>query len=159
MAELQFSIESMNSWQTLALCACRTVHRDRETLGACRLKKCSFSPSKKSATITPPPVRVRSIFRCYSRGDPHSLLRNKKIGRSCNERRAKRSQFFIGTRNEALSIAAMRVSNPDRSPLESSPAISCPPWNKWQRQSQKRDGQLPNTEQGYGVPFTLIASQ
>jgi hypothetical protein len=28
----------------------------------------------------------------------------------------KRSQFFIGTHNETLSIVAMRVCNPDRSP-------------------------------------------
>jgi hypothetical protein len=29
----------------------------------------------------------------------------------------KRSQLFIRTHNEAPSIAAMRVSNPDRSPV------------------------------------------
>jgi hypothetical protein len=29
----------------------------------------------------------------------------------------KRSQFFIRTHNETLSVAAMRVSNPDRSPI------------------------------------------
>jgi len=29
----------------------------------------------------------------------------------------KRSQLFIGTHNEALSVAAMRVSNPDRLPV------------------------------------------
>jgi len=29
----------------------------------------------------------------------------------------KRSQLFIRTHNEALSIAAMRVTNPDRSPV------------------------------------------
>jgi hypothetical protein len=28
----------------------------------------------------------------------------------------KRSQFFIGMHDKALSVAAMRVSNPDRSP-------------------------------------------
>jgi hypothetical protein len=26
-------------------------------------------------------------------------------------------ELFIGTHNEALSVAAMRVSNPDRSPV------------------------------------------
>jgi hypothetical protein len=29
----------------------------------------------------------------------------------------KRSQLFIGAHNKALSVAAMRVSNPDRSPI------------------------------------------
>jgi len=29
----------------------------------------------------------------------------------------KRSQLFIGTHNETLAIAAMRVNNPDRSPF------------------------------------------
>jgi hypothetical protein len=29
----------------------------------------------------------------------------------------KRSQLFIGVHNETLSIVAMRVSNPDRSPV------------------------------------------
>jgi hypothetical protein len=29
----------------------------------------------------------------------------------------KRSQLFVGVHNKALSVAAMRVSNPDRSPL------------------------------------------
>jgi len=29
----------------------------------------------------------------------------------------KRSQLFIGTHNEPLSVVAVRVSNPDRSPL------------------------------------------
>jgi hypothetical protein len=29
----------------------------------------------------------------------------------------KRSQYFIGTHNETFSVAAMRVGNPDRSPL------------------------------------------
>jgi hypothetical protein len=32
----------------------------------------------------------------------------------------KRSQLFIRTRNEALSVASMRVSNPDRSTLQDS---------------------------------------
>jgi hypothetical protein len=30
----------------------------------------------------------------------------------------KRGQLFIRTHNEALSIVAMRVSNPERSPVE-----------------------------------------
>jgi hypothetical protein len=30
----------------------------------------------------------------------------------------KRNQLFIRARNETLSIAAMRVSNPDRSPVQ-----------------------------------------
>jgi hypothetical protein len=29
----------------------------------------------------------------------------------------KRRQVFIGTHNETLSVVAMRVSNPDRSPV------------------------------------------
>jgi len=38
----------------------------------------------------------------------------------CTNRRfqfQKRSQLFIGTHNETLSVAAMRVRNPDYSPL------------------------------------------
>jgi len=29
----------------------------------------------------------------------------------------KRAQFFVGMRNEALSVVAVRVNNPDRSPV------------------------------------------
>jgi len=38
----------------------------------------------------------------------------------------KRSQLFIGTHNETLSVAAMRVSNPDRSPFDYQRLITHP---------------------------------
>jgi hypothetical protein len=43
---------------------------------------------------------------------------SSKIAVSANRRFRlnKRSQLFIGVHNKALTVAAMRVSNPDRSP-------------------------------------------
>jgi hypothetical protein len=39
---------------------------------------------------------------------------------NCRFRFQKRSQLFIDVRNETPSIVAMRVSNPDRSPVNQS---------------------------------------
>jgi hypothetical protein len=36
---------------------------------------------------------------------------------NCRFQFQKRRQFFIRTHNETLSVATMRVSNPDRSPV------------------------------------------
>jgi hypothetical protein len=36
---------------------------------------------------------------------------------SCRFQLQKRSQLFIRTRNEPLSVVPMRISNPDRSPV------------------------------------------
>jgi hypothetical protein len=36
---------------------------------------------------------------------------------NCRFKFQKRRQFFIGTHNETLSVAAMRVNNPDCSPV------------------------------------------
>jgi hypothetical protein len=46
-----------------------------------------------------------------------SLSSGFVAGPSCRLKLDKRSQLFIPTRNETLSVAAMCVSNPDRSPL------------------------------------------
>jgi hypothetical protein len=45
----------------------------------------------------------------YFGGDPQ--IQNRRF------RFEKRSQYFVGAHNEALSLAAIRVNNPDRSPL------------------------------------------
>jgi hypothetical protein len=51
-----------------------------------------------------------------------TLLKTKPISRIPRHRAQateleKCCQLFIGTHNETLSVAAMRVSNPDRSPV------------------------------------------
>jgi hypothetical protein len=70
------------------------------------------------------------------------------------------SCFRAAYNNEALSRVAVRVSDPDRSPLDSSPAIRVLPWKNWQqRQSQERDGEFPNAEQAIVCPLTSVASQ
>jgi hypothetical protein len=66
-----------------------------------------FHQEKRSATITPPLVRVRSIFRCYSGGDPHSLLRDRRLDDLATGG-AKRSQLFIRARRNASRRRDMR---------------------------------------------------
>ena len=66
----------------------------------------------------------------------------------------KRSQLFMRVDDETFSVA-MRICNPDRSPVgRVRLRFRVLPWNKWhRRQSQKRDGQLPNMEQGVWGAF------
>jgi hypothetical protein len=41
----------------------------------------------------------------------------QKMGGNYSREFKKRSQLFVGVHNEALTVAAMRISNPDRSPV------------------------------------------
>jgi hypothetical protein len=121
-------------------------------------------------------VRVRKRRRTERGGgspppdsDPLSDIELMKISPACQDKFAaganrrfkfhKSSQFFIRSRNETLSVAAMRVSNPDGSPFG---IDSCDPAQTPPAFLEIVGDDLPSTSSTQGPPtgcFRLVAAQ
>jgi hypothetical protein len=81
------------------------------TLGSAHLKKGKKAPGEKPPALTPVPDNAEcgKNLACSSRQLAASADRRFKI--------SKRAELFIRTHDKPLSVVAMRVCDPDCSPL------------------------------------------